>query len=301
MAERKATNKYYPPDWDPSKGSVNRHNNSHPLRDRARKIDLGILTVRFEMPFNIWCLGCNNHIGMGVRYNAEKSKIGNYYTTPIYQFKMKCRMCGNHIVLKTDPSKFDYAIVSGFRKQAQPVEDDDGDRGLIGLPAFERAEEAKRRLTDSMLRLERKIEDKMSGDANQPNLRDLKRWCSRRDDGFSANKMVRAQFRLKRKSLEQAKERDKRLLRRTSLKIPLAKPSLSDRTQAEEIAKRIMINRLEQAEKKKRADIFVTDRFFPKTNRSNDPSTSTMPPIVVPHRAVLSKSKGRNKSIISDA
>ena len=41
----------------------------------------------FEMPYNIWCEGCKNHIGMGVRYNAEKSKIGNYYSTSIYKFR----------------------------------------------------------------------------------------------------------------------------------------------------------------------------------------------------------------------
>lgn len=71
---------------------------------------------RFEMPYNIWCDGCKNHIGMGecegnidlfsdsnknlfiivlqhvgfffcsgVRYNAEKKKVGMYYTTPIYR------------------------------------------------------------------------------------------------------------------------------------------------------------------------------------------------------------------------
>merc|ERR1719342_1635864 len=34
------------------------------------------------MPYNIWCDGCKKHIGMGVRYNAEKTKIGMYYTTP---------------------------------------------------------------------------------------------------------------------------------------------------------------------------------------------------------------------------
>lgn len=38
---------------------------------------------------NIWCGSCNAHIGMGVRYNAEKKKIGNYYTTPIYSFRCK--------------------------------------------------------------------------------------------------------------------------------------------------------------------------------------------------------------------
>uniref|UniRef100_A0A8C2SMS7 Probable splicing factor YJU2B n=1 Tax=Coturnix japonica TaxID=93934 RepID=A0A8C2SMS7_COTJA len=60
------TNKYYPPDFDPAKhGSLNRYHGSHPLRERARKLSQGILVIRFEMPFNIWCDGCKNHIGMG--------------------------------------------------------------------------------------------------------------------------------------------------------------------------------------------------------------------------------------------
>lgn len=55
------------------------------------------------MPFNVWCLGCNNHIGMGVRYNAEKKKIGMYYTTPLYEFRMKCHLCDNYFTIRTDP------------------------------------------------------------------------------------------------------------------------------------------------------------------------------------------------------
>src|SRR3954447_14713832 len=58
---------------------------------------------RFEMPFNVWCLGCNNHVGMGVRYNAEKKKVGNYYTTPIFEFRMKCHLCDNYYTIRTDP------------------------------------------------------------------------------------------------------------------------------------------------------------------------------------------------------
>lgn len=58
---------------------------------------------RFEMPYNIWCGGCNSHIGMGVRYNAEKTKTGMYYTTPIYKFRMKCHLCDNHFEIQTDP------------------------------------------------------------------------------------------------------------------------------------------------------------------------------------------------------
>jgi hypothetical protein len=64
---------------------------------------INFLSNRFEMPYNIWCNTCGNHIGMGVRYNAEKTKIGNYFTTPIYQFRMKCHLCDGHFEIKTDP------------------------------------------------------------------------------------------------------------------------------------------------------------------------------------------------------
>lgn len=104
MGERKGTNHYYPPDYDPKVGGLNKWLGTHALRERARKIHMGIIIIRFEMPYNIWCEGCKNHIGMGVRYNAEKTKVGMYYSTPVYQFKMKCHLCDNHIVIKTDPA-----------------------------------------------------------------------------------------------------------------------------------------------------------------------------------------------------
>ena len=40
-------------------GSLNTFQKQHPLRDRARKLHLGILVIRFEMPFNVWCDHCN--------------------------------------------------------------------------------------------------------------------------------------------------------------------------------------------------------------------------------------------------
>ena len=67
QGERKGVNKYYPPDYDPSKGGLNKSQGTHALRERARKLHLGILIIRFEMPYNIWCEGCENHIGTGVR------------------------------------------------------------------------------------------------------------------------------------------------------------------------------------------------------------------------------------------
>lgn len=241
MAERKAVNKYYPPDWDPSKGSINKHNGSHHLRHRARKLNQGILVVRFAMPFNVWCDGCKNHIGLGVRYNAEKSKIGNYYDSPIYQLKVKCRLCDNYIVFKTNPSQFCYDIVSGARKQALPSRDEtdnidpDGTNQGVDLSALARAEEAKQRLNDSMRRLEQKLEDKIQSQANQPNLQTIRGWSSRYRDNFEINKLARAEFRRKRNIAQAAKERDRRLLKKASLKIALLSPSTSDIRQAREM------------------------------------------------------------------
>ncbi|KAL0573410.1 Protein saf4 [Marasmius crinis-equi] len=106
-------NKYYPPDYDGEKhGSLNSYRGKHALGDRARKIDQGILITRFELPFNIWCGTCNNHIGMGVRYNAEKKKIGNYYSTPIFSFRCKCHLCSGWFEIQTDPK-----AISGARQK----------------------------------------------------------------------------------------------------------------------------------------------------------------------------------------
>ncbi|KAF9039705.1 DUF572-domain-containing protein [Hymenopellis radicata] len=111
-------NKYYPPDYDGEKHkSLNSYRGIHALGDRARKIDKGILITRFELPFNIWCGTCNNHIGMGVRYNAEKKKVGNYYSTAIYSFRCKCHLCDGWFEIQTDPKNTRYVVVSGARQK----------------------------------------------------------------------------------------------------------------------------------------------------------------------------------------
>lgn len=149
MAERRATNKYYPPDWDPSKGSINAYVGQHPLRERARKLDQGILIVRFELPFSIWCLHCNKHIGMGVRYNAEKKKIGMYYSTPILSFSMKCHLCAGIIEIHTDPKNSEYVIVQGARRREEAYEP--AEAGVIALQDDEEREKLKQ---DAFLKLD---------------------------------------------------------------------------------------------------------------------------------------------------
>src|ERR1700760_311319 len=66
-------------------------------------------TVRFEMPFAIWCTNCQPEqiIGQGVRFNAQKVKVGNYYTSPIWAFRIKHTLCGGPIEIRTDPQAGD--------------------------------------------------------------------------------------------------------------------------------------------------------------------------------------------------
>lgn len=106
LAAARADNYYYPKSWDPSKvfnilyinypnktnkfpkGSLNKYQNSHPLGKRAKKIDQGILVIRYETPFHIRCKKCNEMIGKGVRFNAEK-KQGFFFNTINNKMKYK--------------------------------------------------------------------------------------------------------------------------------------------------------------------------------------------------------------------
>jgi len=111
---------YYPPSWKPEAGSLDKfHGSNGHLGHRASKLHLGILVVRFEMPENAWCTGCSCHIGRGVRYNAEKKRVGQYLSTPVYEFRTRCRSCSNEFVIRTDPKGRGYEFAEGIRQKKE--------------------------------------------------------------------------------------------------------------------------------------------------------------------------------------
>ena len=73
---------------------------------------------------------------MGVRYNAEKQKVGNYYTTPIYKFRMKCHLCDQYFEIRTDPKNCDYEILSGIIARFFCSETEDWDQPFVSLTEF---------------------------------------------------------------------------------------------------------------------------------------------------------------------
>ncbi|KAF6729240.1 Coiled-coil domain-containing-like protein 130 [Oryzias melastigma] len=217
MGERKGTNKYYPPDFDPAKhGSLNGYHKTHALRERARKLSQGILIIRFEMPYNIWCDGCKNHIGMGVRYNAEKKKVGTYYTTPIYRFKMKCHLCVNYIEMQTDPATCDYLIVSGARRKEERWDMEENEQILT----TEREEKEKLE-TDAMFKLDHGGKDKEKLIKALPSLTEIQDYQSGWKDDFQLNSTLRKKFRTEKKMMADEEEKDNAVRMRTNLSIPL--------------------------------------------------------------------------------
>lgn len=257
MGERKGVNKYYPPDFNPEKhGSLNRYHKSHPLRERARKLSQGILIIRFEMPYNIWCDGCKNHIGMGVRYNAEKKKVGNYYTTPIYRFRMKCHLCVNYIEMQTDPANCDYVIVSGAQRKEERWDMADNEQVLTT------EHEKKQKLeTDAMFRLEHGEADRSTLKKALPTLSHIQEAQSAWKDDFALNSMLRKRFREKKKALQEEEERDQALQAKASLAIPLVPETEDDRRLAA-LLKFHTLDSYEDKQKLKRTEI-ISRSWFP--------------------------------------
>ncbi|KAI3729535.1 hypothetical protein L6452_18196 [Arctium lappa] len=194
LAAARADNFYYPPEWDPKKGGLNKFHGQHALRERAKKIDQGILIIRFEMPYNIWCGGCNSMIAKGVRFNAEKKQVGNYYSTKIWSFTMKAACCKHEIVIQTDPKNCEYLVISGAQKKVEEFDTEDAE--TMALPV----DEEKSKLSDPFYRLEHQEEDLRKKKEAEPLLVRLQRVSdSRHLDDYSLNKSLRAKLRSQKK------------------------------------------------------------------------------------------------------
>jgi len=193
--------RYVPPDQE-GVMSGNQLHGKHALGARANKLSQGILTVRFEMPYPIWCIHCPKPtiIGQGVRFNAEKKKVGNYYSSPIYSFRMKHVACGGWIEIRTDPKNTAYVVTEGARRR--DTGEDKVEEGDIKILT---AEEREALRDNAFATLEGKVEDKKRLEYSKKRLAELedlseKQW----EDPYSLNQRLRKSFREGR----HARERD---------------------------------------------------------------------------------------------
>lgn len=221
--------RYYPPD---ASNPPSFNNSSHPLGKRANKISQGILTVRFELPFAVWCDHCTPPaiIGQGVRFNAEKKKVGNYYSTPIWSFRMKHSACGGWWEIRTDPQKSEYVVVSGARRRDYgPVDRGDEAEGDL---KFLTEEEKEKRREDAFANLEGKLEDKSNDKKNRKRVEELYDKSEVWRDPYEVNARLRNDFRAKRKVWKKEERQKEGMQEKFSLGLDIADETDADRTRA---------------------------------------------------------------------
>ncbi|KAI1727918.1 coiled-coil domain-containing protein 94 [Ditylenchus destructor] len=101
--ERKVFQKYYPPDFDPSKipkakGQRNRQ-----------------FVQRVMAPFNMQCNTCHEYIYKGKKFNMrrETAEGESYLGMKIFRFYFRCPNCLAEITFKTDIENVDYKMEQG--------------------------------------------------------------------------------------------------------------------------------------------------------------------------------------------
>ncbi len=222
--------RYVPPELEGVQ-SANQVAGKHALGARANKIKQGILTVRFEMPFPIWCTTCPKPtiIGQGVRFNAEKKKVGNYYSTPIYSFRMKHVACGGSIEIRTDPQNTAYVVTEGAKKR--DLGEDRLQEGEIRIGASE--EDRKRLEEDAFAALEAKKDDAKQAAGDKSRIEELYRAKDRDwEDPGEANRRIRRSFRVDRKLRQKKDGMTEALKDRMSLGMNLLDETEDDRRRA---------------------------------------------------------------------
>lgn len=117
MSERKTLNKYYPPDFDPSKIAKRK-------KAPAGSAAASLPTVRLMSPFSMRCTTCGEFIYKGKKFNARKQLTGeDYQSIKIIRFYIRCPRCSGEIRFKTDPKINDYRCEYGAVRNHEPWRD----------------------------------------------------------------------------------------------------------------------------------------------------------------------------------
>ncbi|KAH9993894.1 CWC16 protein [Xylariaceae sp. FL0662B] len=224
--------RYVPPDVEGTT-TGNKLHGKHALGSRASKLSSqGSLTVRFEMPFAVWCAGCAQPtlIGQGVRFNASKRRVGSYHSTPIWAFRMRHPACGRDLEIRTDPARTEYVVTEGGRRRDTG---EDKEEEADGRPRILTDSERDALRSDAFAKLERTIEDRAVLDAARERIADLEDASARHwEDPYERNRRLRETFRVGRKVREGEARTAEELRDKMGLGIDLVPASEEDARRA---------------------------------------------------------------------
>jgi hypothetical protein len=121
MADNKLMNRYYPPDFDPSKllpvKAIRPKRTSGPKQ----------LAIRMMLPFTMKCDNCGQFLFIATKFNSRCEKVPGKTALGLnaYRFYGSCKHCKGEFVFRTDPEKSDYVLESGGTRSYEAFKDAD--------------------------------------------------------------------------------------------------------------------------------------------------------------------------------
>lgn len=156
------------------------------------------------MPFPVWCGGCGHLIGKGVRFNAGKKHVGDYFSTKVWEFTFAAPCCQTAMAVRTDPQHTECVVVQGGRRRATGLDGAAAEGLIVEVPD----EEQKGRSGDSMATLERREGRARQAEADAKQLLQIERLQKTALLDYKANKLLRRSNRGRRKEEEERLARE---------------------------------------------------------------------------------------------
>lgn len=172
-------------------------------------------------------------MGQGVRFNAAKKKVGNYYSTPIWSFKMKHTACGGEWEIRTNPKDAQYLCIEGCRKRDYGPEDGGVEGGEEGETRFLSEAEKSKRRDDAFAGLEGKLEDKAREKGNKERVEELYDKAEVWRDPYDVNARLRKDMRERRRVWKNDEKQKAGMQNKFSLGLDIVDETDADRQRAE--------------------------------------------------------------------
>ena len=151
MGERKVINKYFPPDFDPSKIPRPDKRQQEKVKEKFGSYDASDVRSMPELrPVHVQ--GQEVQLAQGERRGSEGPE-GQYLGIQIFRFYFKCITCSAEFTIKTDPQNMDYVCEGGAKANFELYKEENKEKEEIKAA---REEDEK---YDAMKKLENKTQE----------------------------------------------------------------------------------------------------------------------------------------------
>lgn len=151
-----------------------------------------------------------------MRYNAQKKKVGNYYSTPIFSFRCKCHLCSGWFEIRTDPQNAQYVVFEGARRQEDTW--DPAENGGYAVFETEAPKASEGGDGDAFAALEKDTDQRTAVRIQKDRLSELEQVSARMSaDPYAVSRSLRDKFRVEKRESLAKQRRDEGILEKYGL------------------------------------------------------------------------------------